>query len=304
MSQLYDLIVIGAGIAGLNAARQALQSGLSTALMEAQFAGGLVLNINELDGVMRGSGSDLAADLMTEATDLGAETITASAAAIEYGGDAFVVRSDIGVHRARTIVIASGARLKRLGIPGEAEFDGMGVSQCASCDGPFYQGQDVVVAGGGDAAVQEALVLADYARTVHLVHRRARLRAKLHLAERLAGRANIKVHFHTLVEAVLGTNAVHGVTVRALDSDAVREIPCRGLFVYVGLAPESEFVPPSVLRDANGFLMSDAALETTVPGLFAAGAVRAGYEGLLTHAVAEGVTAASSACAAIRAGQG
>lgn len=301
MSPLYDLIVIGAGIAGLSAAKQARQSGLSTATMEAQFAGGLVININELDGDIQGSGSDLAVDLMSEVSDLGVDNITATAAAIERSGDALIVQSADGAYRARTVVIASGARLKRLGVPGEAELEDLGVSQCANCDGPFYNDQDVVVVGGGDSAVQEALVLAKYARTVHLVHRGAQFKANRRLVDQLATRANVSIHFCTRIEAVLGVDGVKGAQVRALDSDQVREIPCGGFFAYVGLGPACEFVPMTVLRDANGALMTDAKLQTAMPGVFAAGAVRSGFGGLLMHAVAEGVTAANSAAATIQA---
>ena len=288
MSQYHDLIVIGTGITGLSAAKQARQSGVSTAMIEAQFAGGLVININELDGEIQGSGSDLAAELMSEAFDLGADNISASVLAIERSGDALVVESDAGEHRARAIIIASGARLRRLGVPGEAELEGMGVSQCANCDGPFYMNQDVVVVGGGDSAVQEALVLAGYARTVYLVHRGAQFRAQRHLVDQLASHANIAIHFATQIEAVLGDDGVKGVKVRAVDGDSIREIACGGFFAYVGFEPACEFVPATVLRDANGFLVTDTTLHTAMPGVFAAGAVRSGYGGLLTQAVAEG----------------
>ena len=295
MSQLYDLIVIGTGITGLAAARQAAQNGLSTATIEAMFFGGLVTNINVLDGEIGGSGSDLAAGMMMEVARLGVKNITASATAIARQEDVLVVNSDAGEHRARALVIASGARLKRMGIPGEAEFEENGVSQCADCDGPFYKNKDVVVVGGGDSALQEALVLAEFAQQVHLIHRGERFDARKHFVDRITARTNISVHWRTRVEAVLGDQCVSGVRMRDVDDNQMSEIACSGFFAYVGLTPASEFVPNAVLRDPGGFLLTDADLRTAMPGVFAAGAVRAGYGGLLTHALAEGIAAAKSA---------
>lgn len=304
MSTTPDLIVIGTGITGLAAARHALQSGVSTATIESQFFGGLVININELDGEHEGSGSELAANMMMEIADLGAENITAVAAGIGRDGDALVVKCDDGSHRARAVIIASGARLKRLGVPGEAELTDLGVSQCADCDGPMYKNKDVVVVGGGDSAVQEAIVLAGYTRHVHVVHRGPQFSARRHLVDRLAGHANVTIHWKTRVEAVLGAKGVEGVRVKALDDQggdvASREIPCAGFFAYVGLEPVCDFVPPVVMRDSGGFLLTDAGLLTAMPGVFAAGAVRSGYGGLLTHAVAEGVAAANAAGTLLR----
>lgn len=297
--QTYDLIVIGTGITGLAAARQAAQEGLRTAMLETLFFGGLVTNINELDGEIEGSGSDVAAGMMMEASKLGVKNITASATSIARDGEELVVGSDAGEHRARAVVIATGARLKRLGIPGEAEFEENGVSHCADCDGPFYKGQEVVVVGGGDSAVQEALVLAEFAQTVHLIHRGEKPTARQHLADRLAGHANIVVHGRAQIEAVLGAQSVDGVRVR--QDDAVREIACKGVFPYIGLEPAVEFAPADILRDAGGHLITDDGLQTAMPGVFAAGAARAGYGGLLTHALVEGMAAAKAAAALIRA---
>ena len=153
MSKTHDLIVIGTGITGLNAARQALESGLSTLTLEGLLYGGLVTNINELDGEIQGSGIDLAASLMMKVRKLGGEHLAASAASIAAEGDRIVVNSDAGAHRASAVIIASGAKLRRLGVPGESEFDDKGVSHCADCDGPYYKDRDVVVVGGGDSAL-------------------------------------------------------------------------------------------------------------------------------------------------------
>ena len=301
MSKTHDLIVIGTGITGLSAARQALEIGLSTLTLEGLLYGGLVTNINELDGEIQGSGIDLAASLMMKVRKLGGEHLAASAASIAAEGDRIVVNSDAGSHRASAVIIASGAKLRRLGVPGESEFEDKGVSHCADCDGPYYKDRDVVVVGGGDSALQEALVLSEYAQRVHLLHRGENFRARKHLADRIHGHSNISVHWRTCVEAVLGGESVEAVRVRRLDSEAVDEIACAGFFAYVGLEPACEFVPDAVLRDRDGSLLTDAELRTAMPGVFAAGAVRSGYGGLLADAVAEGTAAAKSALALIRA---
>ncbi len=295
----YDVIVIGAGITGLTAAKHAVQSGLTTANIEALMFGGLVLNVNELDGETHGSGTDLASNLMMEISDLGVTNLSETVTAIARAGDQLSVTTDAGTHRARAVIVASGAKLKRLGIPGEAEFEYKGVSQCADCDGPMCKDQDVVVVGGGDSALQEALVLANFCARVHLVHRGKQFRARRSLVDAIAARSNIAPVWGSVVEEILGGAVVEKVRVRNVASNAASEIACSGFFAYIGLAPACEFVPAEVARDASGALVTDAALQTALAGLYAAGAVRAGYGGLLTHAVAEGRAAAQAVSAAL-----
>jgi thioredoxin reductase (NADPH) len=291
----FDVIVIGAGITGLTAAKQTAQAGFSTASIEALLFGGLVININELDGEPHGSGTDFASTLMGEISELGVENLSETVTSLSRDGNQIAVTTDAGTHRARAVIVASGARLKRIGIPGEAEFEHRGVSQCADCDGPMYQGEDVVVVGGGDSALQEALVLANFCKQVHLVHRGNKFRAHQHLIDTVAARDNIRPEWNSVALEVQGAQMVNKVKVRNVADNKTSEIPCSGFFAYIGLEPACDFAPPEITRDAGGFLVTDASLQTAMAGVFAAGAVRAGYGGMLTDAAKEAQTAAAAA---------
>ena len=282
----YDLIIIGEGISGLTCASHATKAGLKVATIESTLFGGLVLNVNELDGYPGAdSGTNLASELMQSNADAGVTSLQEEVTAVRAKGGAFEVATQMTAYGARQVVIASGARLKKLGVPGEKEFEGKGVSSCADCDAPMYQNEEVIVVGGGDSALQEALVLSKFASKVRIVHRGDKLRAQKHLADHAGADPKISIMWKTTVEAILGGKMVEKVRVKREGKS--EEIPVAGIFAYVGLEPNVAFAPAEIARDESGRLNTNAAFETSVPGIHAIGAVRAGYSGLLRDAAAE-----------------
>jgi thioredoxin reductase (NADPH) len=292
MAQDYDLIVIGEGVAGLACAGHAARAGLRVATFESNLFGGLVLNVNELDGYPGAeSGAELASGLMQSNSEAAITSVQEEVTGIAPRGAAVEVStSGGGKHGARAVVIASGARLRKLGVPGEREFEGRGVSSCADCDAPMFMNEEVIVVGGGDSAMQEALVLAGFCRAVRIAHRGEKLRARQHLADRVAAQSKISMMWKTTVDAILGGKMVEKVSLKR--DGKTEEIACAGVFAYIGLEPNSAIAPAGVARDPGGHLVTDTALETAVKGMWAIGAVRAGYSGLLRDAAAEARKAA------------
>jgi thioredoxin reductase (NADPH) len=298
MSSVFDVAVIGSGVAGLTAAILTAERGLSTCCVEATSFGGLVVSINELDPSPSSdthSGAELAASLAERATELGVDFIFEKVNALEQNGTTFSLLLDADSVIARTVILASGARQKRLGVPGEAEFEHRGLAHCADCDGPLHEGRDVVVVGGGDSAVQEALVLAKFCRDVFVVHRGDRLSARSHFADRVAHTSNIHPLANSEVIEIRGDDSVQNVLVRDSAGAAPSEIPCAAVFPYIGLKPDLDYLKIGISLDADGFVTTDAGRRTAIRGVFAAGIVRSGCGGLLDDAIADAETAAGSA---------
>lgn len=292
-----EIAVIGGGLAGLSAARHAARLGRLVTLFDGSgLWGGLVATIGEVEGLPfpgKFSGQDIAIPLLDQARLAAVQIIEADVSRIDAGGRLVLTDTEGRQHHPAAVIVASGAAPRRLGVPGEEEFVGRGVSRCATCDGSFYRGEDVVVTGGGDGAVHEALVLAKTSRQVIMVCR-SPLKAKREYIDRLAARENVRFVWDSEVLAVLGETGVSAVEVRNVKDGARSRIDCAGFFPFIGVAPNSGCVP-SALRAASGHVRVNQDYTTAEPRIFAAGAVRAGYGGTAIEALAEGVGAATAA---------
>jgi thioredoxin reductase (NADPH) len=286
----HDVIVIGEGISGLTAANVLAEGGVRVATFEAQMYGGLILNVNELrpgPDEQPMSGSEFTAGLMETNAELGVQSIQEPVISIGTINSGIEVRTASTRHQARHLVLACGARLKKLGVPGEAQFEGRGVSQCADCDGPLNHGTDVVVVGGGDSALQEALVLTHFSKKVFLIVRSDQFRARSEFVNAVQSNAKIQVIKNARVTSISGGKVVQSVSLTHSDGRK-DQLPCTAVFSYVGLEPNADFLPAEITRDNNGFVVTDDDLRTAWPLAWAAGAVRSGFSGLVPDAIAEG----------------
>jgi thioredoxin reductase (NADPH) len=300
----HQISIIGGGLAGLAGAVHAAESGASVVCFEAApLFGGLVANIGVLDdwpSPQPVSGVSIAEYLLGRARELSVTFVPEKVTALASAGDEFAITAGAMTYDTRIAIVASGARLRQLGVPGEAELAGRGVSQCDWCDGGLYRNKRVAVVGGGDAALQAALHLASLCQSVTVIARGATLRARRHYVLRAADNPKIEFLWETQVDRVVGSEGVQGLSLTSLPDNARSEQPFDGVFVFPGVVPNLDFAPSSLDRDEAGFAVTDARYVSSIPGLFVVGAARSGNGGSLLSAMGEAMTAAGAAVADLR----
>jgi thioredoxin reductase (NADPH) len=298
MDSVFDLIIIGGGAAGLAAAQYGARANLKTLLIEEMAAGGQALLIDALEnypGVLGPvSGYDFSETMRRQAEAFGSSFLTATVSALRQEGGLFHVDTSEGAMASKTVIMATGAKHRHVGVPGEGLLAGHGVSYCATCDGPFFKGKRMLVVGGGDAACDEAGFLAKLSDKIVLVHRKDRFRAQAALAERTLRNPNIEVRFETTVKEIKGGKKVESVVLQKVQGGESYEEPFDAVFVFVGSIPQSALAADAK-KDEAGYIVTDERMATSLPGLFAVGDVRASNFRQLVTAASDGAIAAHSA---------
>jgi thioredoxin reductase (NADPH) len=293
LSQLYDLIIIGAGPAGLTAGIYGRRSGLKTLVIEKFAPGGQIALTDVVEnypGFSEISGAELTRLMEEQARKFGTDILNDNVLQVLDDGDKKIVKTSEGSYLSRAVIVASGTQSKRLGVKGEEKLVGRGISFCAVCDGRFFHGKDVAVVGGGNAAINEAVYLSKIVRKVYVIHRRAKLRADKLVQERAFSNPKIEFIWNSVVEEVAGDAKVEGVLVRNMKNNRRRRLDISGVFVYIGSIPNTGFV--DVKKDDCGFIVTNEELETSTRGVFAAGDCRAKTLRQVATAVGEGALAA------------
>jgi thioredoxin reductase (NADPH) len=293
------MIIVGGGPSGLTAGLYARRSRLNTLLIEKLIPGGQVLTTDWVDnypGFPEGiSGFDLTDKMRQQAERFELPIISDEILSLSIQGPDKILKGNQGTYRARTLVIASGAAYKKLGVPGEELLGGKGVSYCATCDGPFFRDQEIAVVGGGDTAVQEALYLTRFAKKIYLIHRRDQLRACKLLQEKCLSHPLIQPVWNAQVESILGTDGVEEVRIKKMDGSPDQTLPVKGIFIFVGILPNTDWLQGTLSLDTQGFIRTNERLATSVRGVFAAGDVRHKLLRQISTAVGDGATAVFAA---------
>lgn len=296
---MIDIIIVGGGIAGLTAAIYSLRAGKSVLILESDNFGGQITfspRVENYPGFQNISGNELADRLVTQVLSLGAGVEIDKVMAVETDGDIKKVIAEHGEYACKSIIIATGAKHRHLGIEGEERFEGSGVSYCAICDGAFFKNQAVAVVGGGSAALQSALYLSSICKKVYLIHRRESFRGETYLADSLKKCENIEFVLNSTVCAFGGTDEIESITVKRKTDGAEQKIDVSGVFIAVGQVPNNKSFDRVAELDENGYIVAGEDCKTKTDGIFAAGDCRTKTVRQLTTAAADGAVAAVAAC--------
>lgn len=292
----YDVIIIGGGPAGLSAGLYASRARLTSLLIEMGLVGGLITEselVENFPGFPEGiPGLELGQLMHQQATKYGLETLLAEATGIELSGKQKVVKTTKGDFIAKAVIIASGSERLKLGIPGEEEFTGKGVSYCATCDAAFFRELPVAVVGGGDTAIIEALHLSKFASKVTVIHRRHQLRATRILQEKASSEPKVEFQWDSIVEEIEGRDSVKRIRLRQVKTGEKSALDVAGVFISVGIKPNTAYLKGTLALDAAGFIITNERMETEIPGIFAAGDVRYHSARQAITAAGDGATAA------------
>jgi thioredoxin reductase (NADPH) len=299
VSDTYDIVVVGGGIAGMTAGMAGAQLGRRTLVLTGDLMGGQLLSIEKVEGFPGHPegipGYDLCPMAQEQAGAAGAEFAPTMLQGLQLQGNVWQLATGEGEFSARAVILATGSSLKELGVPGETRLRGKGVSHCATCDGPLLRNRVAAVIGGGDSAMQEALTLAQFAQRVALLNRNSTLTGQATYRDRVCGNAKIEVRHNITVEEVLGNTTATGVRIRDGVSNAATDLECSGIFVYIGLAPNSGALRGLTTLDASGHVPVDQEMRTVIPGLCAVGTVRSGSPGRAVSSAGDGASAAIAA---------
>ena len=295
----YDIIIVGAGPAGLTAGLYAGRARLKTLLLEKLIHGGQVMTtdlVENYPGFPEGiSGFELSDRMRQQAERFGLEFRSGEVLSLEPGNDHQLLRLEGAELTAGATIIASGVRHRSLGVPGEEALTGKGVSYCATCDGALYRGETIAVVGGGDTALTDTLFLCRFAEKVHLIHRRDAFRGEKILQEQVKALEKVQIHWDTVVDEVQGQHAVEALALRNVKTGETTRLPVAGVFIFVGITPNTVWLKGRVELDEWGFISTDAEMATSIPGIFAAGDVRSKLLRQISTAVGDGAIAAYAA---------
>lgn len=296
---MHDIIIVGAGTAGLSAAIYSVRAGKRVLILEANTYGGQILSSPEVEnypGIKKISGFEFAHNLYEQAVQLGAEIVYEKVAGLRMAGKRYFVLTDQGEYECRSVILATGAKNRPLGVAREGDLIGAGVSYCATCDGAFFRGKDVAVVGGGNTALEDATFLANYCHQVYVIHRRDLFRGEEKALTKLQQKDNVKFILNSQVVGLEGETRLEGIVVERKDTGEQETVPVSGLFIAIGQMPENEVFADCIELDRGGYIKAQEDCKTNFPGVFTAGDCRTKSVRQLATAAADGAVAGLAAC--------